>query len=164
MINGLQIRGRRGASHLRRIVYRTCISVIIGEKPRLPCTQVLVSTCITLGIDIWPDFVKFGPRVYTRVYTRHRGSNKCAFGFWRQPEKGALIFWQVPLSLHSLLSNAFNGPPLHPSGIPCNLQRPRTEIPRPISSNSPRPPISSYPVICFHELGDNLSLSLSQRK
>lgn len=41
-----------------------------------------------------------------------------------------------------LLSNAFNGPPLHPSGIPSNLQR-RAERFRPISH---RPPIS-YPLV-----------------
>lgn len=117
--------------------------------------SIPVPTCITFGIDIWPDFVKFGPRVYTRIYTRHRGSNKCAFGFWRQPEKGALIFWQVPLS--STPRRYFptrSMARLSTHGIPWNLE---TEIP--LSHNSLRPPIF-YPS-SFHLLLDNLSLSLS---
>lgn len=57
-----------------------------------------------------------------------------------------------------LLSNAFNGPPLHPSGIPSNLQR-RAERFRPISH---RPPIS-YPLVLpppsLGERGEGQSLS-----
>ena len=53
------------------------------------------------GIDIWPDFVKFGPRVRTslayvctdaRTRDTHRVSNKCAFGCWRQSRKGGSDF------------------------------------------------------------------------
>lgn len=64
------------------------------------------------GIDIWPDFVKFGPRVrtslactciQTRVHATHAGSRTnvhSAAG--ARAEKGTLIFWQVPLSSTSV--------------------------------------------------------------
>lgn len=94
-------------------------------------------TCATFEIDIWPDFVNFdshaaeahstrtcthalyAPCVYAyarRARPRDRGSNnKCALGALSPDgagyEKGAPIFWQVPLSSSArrhLLT--FNGP------------------------------------------------------
>lgn len=60
------------------------------------------------------------------AYTRHRGSNKCAFGSWRQSRKGGSDFLAGATVLDQRHFPTFNGlPPTH-------------EIPRNFESHRPR--------------------------